>query len=244
MLSLLNRYQGAVVGLAVGDALGVPVEFKKVEEFEPVTDYQYCEHFDLPPGCWSDDTAMALCLANSLIESNGFDPVDQIKKYKQWLEFGYCTSTGKAKGVGQTILRTLLTHKEDSSPYVEVTTRHSEGNGSLMRLVPIPLYFRTDPALALKNAVLSSKVTHGAQICADACLYYTGLIIGALNGVTKEELLLDLYSPIPDYFKDNIIEKEVLEVAKGSYKDTNPPFIVPSGYVVKTMEAALWARYS
>ncbi len=241
MSDLLNLYQGALLGLAIGDALGAPVEFKKVGEFEPVTDFRYCEHFDLPPGCWSDDTAMALCLANSLIEKQSFDPYDHLHKYKRWLEEGYCTSTGRAVGVGQTILRSLLLYKDGDEPYVREARIYSEGNGSLMRIAPIPLYFRNNPALALENAVLSSLVTHGASICSDCCQYYTGLIIGALNGVTKEELLSDLYCPVVDYYNTNPLHEEVLAVAKGSFRDNEPPFITPSGYVPKTMEMALWA---
>jgi len=241
---LLEKYQGSLIGLAIGDALGVPAEFKAVGEFEPISDFRDSDWFDLPAGHWSDDTAMALCLANSLIEKKSFDPVDQIEKYKKWLETGYCSSTGKAIGVGQTILRALLIYRNGDDPYVAISSRHSDGNGSLMRLAPIPLYFRNNPKQAIENAELSSKVTHGSKLCADACKYYTGLIIGALNGVSKKELLSDLYSPIPNFWKDNQLAKEIENIALGSFKHNDPPFIQGSGYVVKSMEAALWAFYN
>lgn len=241
---LSEKYQGSLLGLAVGDALGVPAEFKMVGDFEPVTDFRDSDWFDLPAGHWSDDTAMALCLANSLIEKKSFDPVDQIEKYKKWLETGYCSSTGKAIGVGQTILRALLTYRNGDDPYVAISSRHSDGNGSLMRLSPIPLYFKNNPKQAIENAELSSKITHGSQLCGDACRYYTGLIIGALNGVSKKELLSDLYSPIPNFWKDNQLAEEIENIALGSYKQNDPPFIQGSGYVVKSMEAALWAFYN
>lgn len=241
---LLIKYQGSFLGLAIGDALGVPAEFKAVGEFEPVSDFRDSDWFELPAGSWSDDTAMALCLANSLLEKKGFDPVDQIQKYKKWLETGYCSSTGKAIGVGQTILRALLTYRDGGDPYVAVSSRHSDGNGSLMRLIPIPLYFRSDPKQAIKNAGLSSKITHGSQMCSDACKYYTGLIIGALNGISKEELLSDLYCPVSDFWKDNRLTEEIENVALGSFRRNDPPFIQGSGYVVKSMEAALWAFYN
>ncbi|MEI7810326.1 MAG: ADP-ribosylglycohydrolase family protein [bacterium] len=242
---LLKKYQGSLLGLAIGDALGVPIEFKKVGEFEPINDYiDLPGWFNLPAGHWSDDTAMALCLANSLIEKKDFDPIDQINRYKKWLEEGYCSSTGKAVGVGQTILRRLLTYRNEDNPYVEISPRHSEGNGSLMRLAPIPLYFRDNPKEAIKNAELSSKITHGSQLCSDACKYYAGLIIGALDGVPKEELLSSLYCPIPDFWKENKLSEEIENVALGSFKHNHPPFIQGSGYVVKSMEASLWAFYN
>jgi ADP-ribosylglycohydrolase len=242
--NLLEKYQGSLLGLAIGDALGVPAEFKMVGDFEPVNDFRDSDWFDLPAGHWSDDTAMALCLANSLIEKKSFDPVDQIEKYKKWLETGYCSSTGKAIGIGQTILRALLTYRSGDDPYVAISSRHSDGNGSLMRLAPIPLYFRNNPKQAIQNAESSSKITHGSKLCGDACKYYTGLIIGALNGVSKKELLSDLYSPISNFWKDNQLTEEIENIALGSFKQNDPPFIQGSGYVVKSMEAALWAFYN
>lgn len=239
---LSKRYQGSLLGLAIGDALGVPVEFKTAGEFEPVSDFR--DSHRLPAGHWSDDTAMALCLAKSLIEKKSFDPVDQIEKYRKWLESGYCSSTGEAVGVGQTILRALLTYRPGSDPYMAISSHHSDGNGSLMRLAPIPLYFRNNPKEGMANAELSSKITHGSQLCSDACKYYAGLIIGALNGVPKEELLSELYSPIPGFWKDNPLREEIMDIALGSFKHNDPPFIQGSGYVVKSMEAALWAFHT
>lgn len=239
---LSKKYQGSLLGLAICDALGVPVEFKTVGEFEPVVDFR--DSYRLPAGHWSDDTAMALCLANSLIEKKSFDPVDQIEKYKKWLEAGYCSSTGEAIGVGQTILRALLTYRSGSDPYMAISSHHSDGNGSLMRLAPVPLYFRNNPEVAIRNAELSSKITHGSELCGDACRYYAGLIIGALNGVPKSDLLSELYCPIPDFWKQNQLREEIENIALGSFKHNDPPFIQGSGYVVKSMEAALWAFHT
>lgn len=241
---LLNKYKGSIFGLAIGDALGVPAEFKKVGTFEPITDFRDSDWFPLPAGHWSDDTAMTLCLANSLIEEKGFSPKDQMKKYKKWLYEGYCSSTGQSIGVGQTVLRTLLNHKDDESPYATIHSTNSDGNGSLMRIAPIPLFYKNNPIDAMKYAELSSKITHSSVLCSDACKYYSGLIIGALNGISKEELLSKLYSPIKDYWIENKLSKEIEEVAKGSFKEKEPPEIIGSGYVVKSMEASLWAFYN
>jgi len=240
---LLSKYYGSLLGLAIGDALGVPAEFKMIGEFPPITDFRDSE-FPLPAGYWSDDTAMTLCLANSLIEKEGIDPIDQIEKYIKWLETGYCSSTGEAVGAGITIVRALSKYKTGGDPYIAISFPHSDGNGTLMKIAPIPLYFRKSPKEAMKYAVLSSKITHGSKLCSDACAYYTGLIIGALNGETKEKLLSEMYSPAPDFWQENPMSEEIKNVALGSFKEHNPPFIQGSGYVVKSLEAALWAFYN
>lgn len=240
---LQDKYRGAILGLAIGDALGAPVEFKMPGEFDIVTDFRDTPRFGLPAGYWTDDTAMALCLANSLIEK-GFDPDDQVERYLRWLSDGYCSSTGKAIGVGQTVLRALSRFRPGESPYIAVTGRYADGNGTLMRIAPIPLYFRNNPEEAMESAILSSKITHGSQLCADACRYYSGLIIGALNGVSKQELLSPHYSPIDGYWERDPLADEVLKVAAGSFKEKEPPDIQGSGYVVKSLEAALWAFHT
>lgn len=244
MKDLNNRYRGSLIGLAIGDALGVPVEFKPYGSFVPITDFRESDRYTLSAGCWSDDTAMTLCLANSLIECNGFDPKDQIEKYKRWLHTGYCSSTGRAIGVGQNILRTLISYKpEENNPYTKILSSQPHSNGSLMRIAPIALYFRNNPQKAINYAELSSKVTHASQLSADACKYYIGLIIGVLNGASKDKLLSGLYSPFPESWKNIRLAKEIIQVAKGSFIHNNPPKIKGRGYVVASLEAALWAFY-
>ena len=229
----LEKYRGSLVGLAVGDALGVPVEFKVAGTFEPVSDFRDSDKCVLPAGHWSDDTAMALCLANSLIERNEFDPVDQITKYKKWLGTGYCSSTGEAVGVGQTILRALLTYQNGDNPYVAISSSLSDGNGSLMRLAPIALFFRDMPGQAIEYAALSSKITHGSSLCADACRYYCGLLIGALIGMTKDELLSELYCPVQGLWNRHKLIDDIEQIGRGSFKHKSPPEIRGSGYVVE-----------
>lgn len=243
MTDLKDKYRGAILGLAIGDALGAPVEFQMPGDFDIVTDFMDTPRFELPAGHWTDDTAMALCLANSLIEK-GFDPDDQVERYLRWLSDGYCSSTGKAIGVGQTVLRALSRFRPGESPYIGVTGRYADGNGTLMRIAPIALYFRKNPIEAMKYAELSSKITHGSMLCAQACQYYTGLIIGALNGVPKEKILSHSFSPVENYWQEHQMTDEIQNVVAGSYKEIEPPDIQGRGYVVKSMEAALWAFYS
>src|SRR5262249_36976997 len=116
---------------------------------------------------------------------------------------------------------------------------HSAGNGSIMRLAPAPLAFAFNAGEAIQKAADSSRTTHGALECVDACRFYAGMIIGALNGATKDELLSPIYSP--PLWEEAPLAPGIAEIASGSYMRRNPPEIRGSGYVVDSLEAALWA---
>ncbi len=120
----------------------------------------------------------------------------------------------------------------------------SAGNGSLMRLAPVPLFFVEQPAEAIERSGESSRTTHGAQTAVDACRYFGGLIVGVVQGVAKEELLSDRFAPVQEYWRKNKLVGEIDEIAAGSFKERKPPEIEGSGYVVKCLEAALWAFYN
>jgi ADP-ribosylglycohydrolase len=120
-------------------------------------------------------------------------------------------------------------------------TERERHEGCLMRLAPVPLFFASDPDEAIRMSGESSRTTHGARSCVDACRFFGGLIVGALRGEPKETLLSRRYSPTGDAWKKEPLCPEVDEIASGSYKRKSPPEIVGSGYVVKSLESALWA---
>ena len=236
-----DRYRGALLGLAVGDAVGTTLEFEPPGTFEPITDMVGGGPFGLVPGQWTDDTSMALCLAESLVEQQAFDPVDQMKRYVRWWREGYLSSTGAFIDIGGTV-RSALSHFESTGePLSGSTDPYSAGNGSIMRLAPVPLFFASDPEKAIMVSGMSSRTTHGAQTAVDACRYLGGLIVGAVQGASKEELLSDHYSPVPGYWKAHPLCAEIDAIASGSFKEKEPPGIKGSGYVVESLEAALWA---
>ena len=178
----LNRLKGCMLGLAIGDAMGAPVEFMKRGTFEPVTGYRSGGKFRLNAGEWTDDTAMALCLAQSLIDCKGFDPIDQLNKYLEWLDSGYMSCTGKMVGLGKTCWRSLVRYRRTGQPYTDIKHEKFSGNGSLMRLAPICIYYATDLDKAVHYAALSSKTTHGSPIAIDACRYFAYIVVHLLNG--------------------------------------------------------------
>lgn len=239
---MLERYTGSLLGLAVGDAVGVTLEFKSPGTFNPIDDMVGGGVFALSPGYWTDDTSMALCLAHSLVTC-GFDAQDQMERYLKWYREGYLSSTGSCFDIGNTVRAALTQFEVTGEAYSGSTDAHSAGNGSLMRLAPVLLYYAGNAKGAVEKAGESSLTTHGAQAAVDACRYFGGLIYGALHGISKEELLSQRYSPLPEYLTENPLVSEIDEVACGSFKRRQPPLIQGTGYVVKSLEAALWAFY-
>ncbi|MCK4547835.1 MAG: ADP-ribosylglycohydrolase family protein [Candidatus Eisenbacteria sp.] len=240
-MDLIERYRGCLLGLATGDALGTTLEFKSPGSFQPIEDMVGGGPFRLKAGQWTDDTSMALCLAESLIERQGFDPVDQLERYVRWWTDGHLSSTGECFDIGGTVANALRRFRETGESNCGSTDPMSSGNGSIMRLAPIPMLFANQPDRAIEKSGESSRTTHGTQTCIDACRYFGGLIVGALSGASKEALLSERYSPASGYWEENPLVEDIDQIAAGSFKRKKPPGIRGTGYVVQSLEAALWA---
>lgn len=247
-LSSLARIQGALVGLATGDALGTTLEFKPPGSFAPLTDMVGGGPFGLEPGQWTDDTSLALCLAESLVERQGFDPVDQLTRYVRWYRHGYWSVTGACFDIGNTTCAALERFEATGDPQSGPTDPNTAGNGSLMRLAPAPLAYWRSPKEAVEKSGASSRTTHGAPDCVAACRYFGGLLVGALQGHSKEELLAPRFVPRSaddtgpvDLSDGPPLPPAVQAVADGSFRTKEPPAICGRGYVVDSLEAALWA---
>lgn len=236
-----SRYLGSLLGMATGDAVGTTCEFERPGTFKPASEMVGGGPFNLKAGQWTDDTSMGLCLAESLIVTGKFDPIDQLQRYVKWFRTGHLSSNGRCFDIGRTVRTALLHFEKTGKPYCGETDPRTAGNGSLMRLAAVPLYFALDPQIAIRLAGDSSRTTHGATIAVDACRYFAGLIIGALSGVSKDELMAPRYSPIPKLWETDGLCSEIDAIALGSYKKQMPPFIQGTGYAAKSLEAALWA---
>ncbi len=240
---IVDRFYGSLIGLAVGDAMGAPLEFKSPGSFEPVSEMMGDGPHHLEPGEWTDDTSMALCLAESMIETGKFDPVDQLSRYLRWYQNGYLSVNDKCFDIGNTTREALMIFEETGEPYPGPENEYSAGNGSLMRLSPVPLFYMSNPKDAIEMSGKSSRTTHNHPLAVDACRYMGGLIQGALIGTSKDELLSKRYSPVEGYWEEVPLETKIDEVACGSFKELEPPEIRGRGFVVKSLEAALWAFY-
>ncbi len=227
-----SRFKGCLIGLACGDALGTSIEFLPRGAFLPLTDMVGGGNFRLPVGAWTDDTSMALCLAHSLLECKGFDAHDQMDRYVRWKNSGYMSSTGVCFDIGSTIYAALSSYENEGNPFSGSTAPNTAGNGSIMRLAPIPMWFCDDPDHLPYYAAESSRTTHGALEAIEAAKLFAILVQRALMGLPKEQILFD------HDFRSTAPQIEAL--ALGHYRDKEESAIHGTGYVVESLEAALW----
>ncbi len=237
----LDRFRGCLLGLAVGDALGTTAEFSPPGRFDPITDIVGGGPFDLPPGQWTDDTSMALCLAESLIEKEAFDPLDQLDRYLRWRDEGHMSPAGRCVDIGNTIADALERFEETREPYPGSNDPMSAGNGSIMRLAPVVMFYAHSPRKAIDYAAASSRTTHRAKEAVDACRYMASVIVGLLQGRSKEEVLDAGYEAVPGLWDAEPLARLVARIRRGTFKERNPPQIRATGYVIACLEAALWA---
>ena len=236
MTEQLDRHHGALVGLAIGDALGAPLEFSQRDVLPPLTGMQSGGKFELETGQWTDDTSMALCLAVSLIETRSFDLRDQLNRFLKWRDEGYLTSTGECFGIGQQTFWALNDFQRTDIVARDSAGKWRSGNGSLMRLAPVPMVFADNLELVAATSAASSLTTHPLDECAEACAAFGQLIAGAIQGWSREQILAEAQS-----IATSVSTEAVRSVLAGSYLNKSRDEISSSGYVVDTMEAALWA---
>ncbi len=236
-MELLDRFRGCLLGLAVGDAVGTSVEFKPRGSFDPVTDMTGGGPFGLPAGAWTDDTSMALCLATSLIEKNGFDAKDQMERYLRWYQEGYLSSTGKCFDIGITTRMALHNFQKTGNPFSGSTDPRTAGNGSIMRLAALPMFYYPDLKSIMHFASQSSRTTHAALECLEACQILAGVIYRAFEGRNKQNVLVER-DLLP------LTSETLKEVSYGDYFEKAASQIQGTGYVVQSLEAALWSFWT
>lgn len=235
MDSDLNRFRGCLLGVAAGDAVGTTVEFQPRGTFPPVADMVGGGPFGLQAGQWTDDTSMALCLGTSLVEKAGFNARDQMDKYWNWYQHGYLSSTGRCFDIGNTVRSALERYRQTGNPFSGSTSPQAAGNGSLMRLAPIPLFYYPDLEKTIHFAGESSRTTHGARECIEACQLFAEMLLHALSGASKNEILFNATVKISS--------ARIVEISRGSYTQKSAAEIRGTGYVIDSLEAALWCFF-
>lgn len=240
-----DRLRGMLYGLAVGDALGAAVEFRPPGTFPEVTGYRGGGPHGLNPGEWTDDTSMALALADSIAEA-GWDLDDQARRYVTWWKTGAYSINGRCFDIGITTsaslarFRTIGDARRSGDP-----SERASGNGSIMRLAPVVIHhidrFPGAIETLADRAVESSLPTHASGPCRSACAYMAILLAGLAHGLRREEVLDPCWEPLERLRRSHPLHPEVDEIASGSFRRKRPPEIRGSGYVVRSLEAALWA---
>lgn len=238
-LTLRERARGALLGLAAGDALGTTLEFTgPLNPFTPqVTQIVGGGPFGLPPGGWTDDTSMAICLAQSLVAMRDCAVRDQMDRYLRWWQHGENTVLGQCFDIGNTTRSALHRYQMTGDPIAGDPSPNTAGNGSLMRMVPVVIA-ASHEAQAIAWAALQSQTTHAAPAAVDACRFYARLIWRAMEGASKTALA------DPALGADLDLMPLIASVAQGSYLQKQPPVIKGTGYVVDALEAALWAFHA
>lgn len=220
--NILERYRGALLGLACGDAVGCAVEFYPRGRFAPVTEMAGGGKFRLKPGEWTDDTSMALCLASSLIEKKGHDPLDQMQRYSLWFLTGKPGPNSKPVGVGKTVLRSIFRFHKTGNPYAGDSSPRTAGNGALMRLAPVVLAYFPDHDQVQEYARLSTLTTHNAETCLTTSANLADALYCILSGVEKDNL-------------------EFLCRDWHGLKSVPSTEIQGTGYAPESLKAALWS---
>ncbi|WP_115540770.1 ADP-ribosylglycohydrolase family protein [Xanthomonas campestris] len=229
------RFRGCLLGLAVGDALGTTLEFCVPGSFTPITDMHGGGPFALRAGQWTDDTSMALCLAHSLLYRQGFDAADQMNRYCNWYQHGYLSSTGTCFDIGGTVRQALERYLDGGPAFSGSDDPRAAGNGSLMRLAPVAMFYAQRPEQLGERAADSSRTTHAAPEALDACRLFAFQLRAALLGSGRDEVLQPAALPSQSLVTPAIgalLVRVHASVARAQIRGT--------GYVVDALSAALW----
>ena len=189
---LRERFIGALIGHAVGDAIAAATQFKRPGRFAPVGDLLGGGPFDLPRGGWSDDTAMALCLAESLLECGGFDARDQVERYTRWQQQGYLSATGHCVGITAATARALAAARWRRQMFSGSHDPDVLDPEPLSRVTPVAMYFFAGRGAAEAQAAQSARTTCQAPAVLAACRTLARALHAALAGGPKEAIVAGL----------------------------------------------------
>src|SRR6187455_55893 len=211
--TLRERFPGALVGLAVGDALAAHTQFRKPGSFAAVGDLLGGGPFDLPRGAWTDDTAMALLLAESLLEREGFDAQDQVDRYVRWQREGYGSATGQCVGISANVARALATALYRRQPFAGSHHPEQLDKDPLVRVAPVVMYFFSDANAAVSRAAEAARITVQAPMVLDCVRLFASMLRLALTGRDKDAVL----KPPREMWMSVNTRPEVLALYEGSY---------------------------
>lgn len=234
MAAVRERAIGSLLGLALGDALGTTLEFSARDSRPRLTEIEGGGPFRLEPGQWTDDTSMALALADSLIAGDGLDEHDLMTRFVSWMDEGAYSSNGRCFDIGVTVRGALNRFKKSGNPIAGSTNPHSAGNGSLMRLAPVAIRYWDDDAARRDAAARQSRTTHGAAEAVDACVAFAAMLADAIAGKPRSHVLRHRPGEPP-------YSGQIAAIMGGSWRGKAPDCIRSSGYVAHSLKAAIWS---
>jgi ADP-ribosylglycohydrolase len=233
-----ERFLGALVGLAVGDALAAPTEQWEPGTFEPVTGFTGGGVYDLPAGAWTDDTAMALLLGESLLACRGFDARDQIDRYLRWRQEGYLTATDRCVGLRKGVAKALAAAQWRRQLFPGSHAPRQLDPEPLSRIAPAVLF--AFPALdeAVRLAGDAARITCQAPVAVDVCRVLAAMLHVALQGGSKSEIL---FPPLLTQLESATVRPRMRSLLRGHYRRKQPGQMRSGATTVEVLEAALWA---
>ena len=229
--AVADRALGAMLGLAVGDALGTTLEFAPRDTRPRLTDMTGGGPFHLAPGEWTDDTAMALALMDSLIAHPRLDERDLMDRFVAWHQRGTYSCTGRCFDIGITTRAALAHYKRSGNPLAGSADPMSAGNGSLMRLAPVAIRHWNDSQTLRDVAARQSRTTHAAPAALDACIGFAQILADAIAGSARSQVLR---------CRSSELTAAIAPILVGSWRSRHRDAIASTGYVAHSLQAALW----
>jgi ADP-ribosyl-[dinitrogen reductase] hydrolase len=236
--TLRERYLGTMLGLACGDALAAATQYRRPGSFTPVGDLLGGGPFDLPRGGWSDDTAMALCLAESLVEQDGFDPRDQLARFLRWQSEGHLSATGQCLGITAATARALAASRWRRQAFAGSHDPLQLDPEPLSRVAPAVLHAYGDVATVLGNAADAARLSCQAPLVLDACRLLAAMLYAALRGEPRNRIL----RPPPEMFGARALKPEIAAIVESG--PAAPPAdarSVAGGDALAVLRAVRWA---
>lgn len=227
----LDRAIGCFVGLAIGDALGTTLEFQPRDKFH-VTRMQGGGVFGLAPGEWTDDTSMALCLAESYLKESAYSTTAFMDNMIQWYRNGHNSHNGRCFDIGNTTRFAVESYEREGLGWRGNNEPHSAGNAPIIRLAPACIFQRKSFHETYRDAEMQAEATHRAQEAGSTTQLLARQLHCALNGASKEEVLGPHILPL---------SPKPMKINAGLYKDKARDQIKSSGYIIDTLEAAAWS---
>jgi ADP-ribosyl-[dinitrogen reductase] hydrolase len=244
---LKNKIKAGIFGVCIGDALGVPVEFRSREQLKrsPVTKMRSLGTHHQPVGTWSDDGSLTLCLADSLC--NGYDPEDMALKFLQWYNAEIWTPHGRVFDIGITTRQAVYRISKGYAPQLcGGTGEFDNGNGSLMRILPLLFYIKNFPVEKRFDKVKEvSSITHGHIRSVISCFIYLEFLLELLNGNEKFKAYHTMQESVKHFLDYNSVcsqtEMDKFErILNKNIFECEEDKISSDGYVLHSLEASLW----
>lgn len=245
-MEITEQIKSLLFGVAVGDALGVPAEFKRREflRHNPITGMIGHGTHHMPPGTFSDDSSLTFCLAEALTGEFDVNVIGQ--NFILWLDEGYWTATGTVFDVGNTTHYAIARMKQGiTAEQAGGRDTYSNGNGSLMRIAPLAFYL-SDKSLNERFELTRkvSSITHGHIRSIIACFYYLEFCLGLLKGEDKFDIYKKLQGEIPAFLASLAVDKAEMALFRRLLEEEIHQLpeeaISGDGYVLHTLEAAVW----